>query len=117
MKSISSDEAFLIFGMWRDNASQLQLNMRGARENISSPAWITEISTIDFSVSGWIVADGQKAKCVFDFRDAVFEYGEPLDTAVYPEFAEGKWASYLLVTAPSGSTFFFTERFAEEIAE
>ncbi len=113
MISISSSEAFLILGKWRENNSQLQLTIRSAGKTVGSPARITETSPSDESISALIVLDGQTQLCRLDFRGASFQYGEPSDSALFPEFAEGKWASYLLVEVPSGNVYFFAERFVE----
>ena len=114
MTSISSADAFLIFGKWRDNESQIQVSFRKEGKSAGSPAGILEVFPKEESISALIVVDGQPAKWTGDFRRASFSYGEPKDTAAFPEFAEGKWASYLLVELPDGDSILFAERFREE---
>jgi hypothetical protein len=110
MMNISSSEAFLIFAKWRDFKPQIQLMRKPAGEVAGTPASIILISEKDESIDVEIVLNGQKTKCRFDLRGASFSYGEPADSAVFPEFAEGKWASYLDAQCPSGTLFIFAER-------
>jgi hypothetical protein len=57
------------------------------------------VSDSEESVLAEIVVSEQKKKCLLDFREASFSHGEPSDSAVFPEFAEGNWVSYLAVHA------------------
>jgi hypothetical protein len=112
MEKISSAEAFLIFGKWRDEKSQVQLGI-SERNKLprGTPAVITEISEQDETVDAVIVLNGQGQPCRLNFRGTSFQYGEPADSAGYPEFAEGKWVSYLHAVCPSGNEYVFAERF------
>jgi len=115
MTSLSSSEAFLIFGKWRDNESQLQIVFFGFGKLVgSTPGVIKETSPNEESVAAFIVEKGQPAEWRVSLRGASFQYGEPLDSALYPELAEGKWASYLFVELPDGKSIFFAERFEGE---
>ena len=96
MTNISSADAFLIFAKWRDDKPQVQLSMhKPDGRSDGTPVSIISISENEESVFAEITLDGQKKECTLNFRGAVFSYGEPSDSAVFPEFAEGKWASYL----------------------
>lgn len=110
MKKLSSSDAFLILGKWRDEKSQVQINFLHDGKQVGSPLEITEVSQGNEAVVATIVLNGQKTPCDFDFSGASFQYGEPLDTAPFPEFAEGKWESYLLIECPSGRSFLFAAR-------
>jgi hypothetical protein len=114
MMSISSSEAFLILGKWRDNKAQLQIGFFKPGKNAGTPGVITDTSPKDETIEALIVVNGQTAKWRFPLRGASFQYGEPADSAVFPEFAEGKWSSYLVAELPDGNTILFAERFAEE---
>ena len=112
MTNISSADAFLIFAKWRDDKSQVQLSIHKPDGMVAgTPVSIISISESEESISAEIVLDGQKKKCRLNFRGGSFSYGEPADSAIFPEFAEGKWASYLDVQCPSGTIFIFAERF------
>jgi hypothetical protein len=111
MTKISSAEAFLIFAKWRDEKSQVQLSIRKPDgSSAGTPVSIISISGTKESVSAEIVLSGQKKKCLLDCRNASFSYGEPAEVAVFPEFAEGTWASYLVAECPSGTALVFAER-------
>ncbi len=110
--NISASEAFLMFGKWRDGKSPVQLSIRKADgSEQGSPVSIISTSEIDESVDAEIVANTQKQSCRLDLRGASFSYGEPAHSALYPEFAEGKWTSYLVVECPTGTMFLSAERF------
>jgi len=113
MTNISSTDAFLIFARWRDGKQQVQLSIhKPDGKSDGSPVSIISISENEESVFAEIVLDREKKKCLLNFRGASFSYGEPGDSAVFPEFAEGKWSSYLDVRCPSGTLFIFAERFS-----
>lgn len=115
MVKISASEAFLIFGKWRDSKAQLQIGFfKLDGKTAGTPGVITEASPKEETISAVIVANGQEAGWRCSLRDASFQYGEPSDSAVYPEFAEGKWASYLSVELPDGNTVIFADRFVPE---
>lgn len=112
MMKISSAHAFLILGKWRDDKPQVQLSIHKSDGTADgTPVSIISISESEESILAEIVLDGQKKKCLLNFRGASFSYGEPADSAVFPEFAEGKWASYLDVECLSGTIYVFAERF------
>ncbi len=114
MTSISPADAFLIFARWRDGKPLVQHSMhKSDGKSGGTPVSIISISENEESVFAEIVLDGQEKKCLLNFKGASFSYGEPSDSAVFPEFAEGKWASYLDVTCPSGNLYVFAERFKE----
>jgi hypothetical protein len=114
MTNISSADAFLIFAKWRDEKPHVQLSMhKSDGRSGGTPVSIISISENEESILAEIVLDGQKKQCRFDFRQATFSYGEPADSAVYPEFAEGKWSSYLDVACLSGALYVFAERLAK----
>ena len=110
MTNISSSDAFGILGKWRDGTSQLHLSMRKADGSMDGAlASIISVSDSEESVLAEIVVSEQKKKRLLDFREAFFSSGEPSDSAVFPEFAEGKWVSYLAVECPTGAMFLFAE--------
>lgn len=113
MTSISSSDAFLILGKWRDNKSQLQISLERQGKSAGTPAVIIETSPNEEGISASIVASGQAALWRCNFRGASFQYGEAADSAAFPEFAEGRWVSYLLADMPDGGTVLFAERFLE----
>jgi hypothetical protein len=114
MRNISSSDAFLILGKWRDKKSQLQISFAGRGQLAGTPAVVIETSPQEETLSASIVASGQAAVWRCNLRGASFQYGEASDSAVFPEFAEGKWVSYLLAELPEGKTILFAERFLEE---
>lgn len=114
MTSISSEEAFLIFGKWRDNKSQLQITFFKPKDEFppqSSPGIILNCPGNDERLSAAIVVNGQQHEWRVDLAGASFQYGEPSDSALFPELAEGKWASYLSVELHTGDLILFAERF------
>jgi hypothetical protein len=114
MKPISASDAFLIFEKWRDEQPQVHLSMRkkDGSSHGSSPVSIISTSEGDGTLDAQVVVDGKEQRWRVDWREASYLYGEPSDSAVYPEFVEGKWASYLVVDAPTTMDL-FAERFAE----
>jgi hypothetical protein len=111
MTNISPTDAFLMFAKWRDEKPQVQFCLRKVGSHmVSSPVSIFSISGNEERIDVEIVLNGQNQKCALDFRGASFSYGEPLDSAVFPEFAEKVWASYLSVDCPTGTQFLFAER-------
>jgi len=114
MKPITVSDAFLIFAKWRDEQPQVHLSMRkkDASWQGGTPVSIIATSQSDGRVDVQVVVDGKEQPLRLDFRQASFLYGEPSDSAQYPEFAEGRWASYLVVDTPT-TMYLFSERFAE----
>jgi len=111
MTNISSSDAFVILEKWRDGTSQVRLSMRNADGSVDgTPVSIISTSDSDESVLVEMLLSGQGEKCCLDFRDASFSQGDPSDSAVFPEFAEGRWVSYLVVEFPTGAMFAFAER-------
>jgi hypothetical protein len=111
MDRISPEDAFLIFAKWRDNKSRLQMNLLGPGTSGSTPAMIVNVSPEEKTVEASIAAEGQPTLCSCSFREASFQYGEPSDTAIFPEYAEGKWSAYLLAELKEGKSVLFVERF------
>lgn len=117
MMSISTSEAFLIFAKWRDQKSQLQIGFFRPKLNprpVGSPGIILSCSEQHNSISAVILIDGQQNEWRVNLADAAFQYGEPADTAVFPEWAERKWQSYLSVELPTGDSVIFAERATQE---
>jgi hypothetical protein len=117
MMNISFSEACLILAKWRDNKSQLQITFFKPKEDLpsqGSPGIILNCPGKDAIVSALIIIDGQQAEWRVNLEGASFQYGEPVDSAVFPEFAEGKWASYLSVELHTGDLITFAERFIAE---
>ena len=111
MTSISSEEAFLILGKWRDSNSHLQVGLyKPDARQTGSPGRILTCSPSDEIVSLSIVVNGQNAMWELPLKGASFEYGEPLDSAAFPEFAERVWSSYLLAKLVDGISVLFAER-------
>jgi hypothetical protein len=112
MINISSADAFLIFGKWRDNKSQLQVSFLESGKQVGgTPAVIIESSPKEETISVSIVAIEQPAQWDVSLRGASFQYGEPSDSPPFPERAEGVWESYLCVEMLDGKMAFFAERF------
>ena len=111
MKSISLSDAFLMFAKWRDEKPRMRFCLRKKDSPfVGSPASIISTSESEERIDVEIILNGQNQKCGLNFRGASFSYGEPADSALFPEFAERVWASYLSVDCPSGTQFMFAER-------
>ena len=111
MRNISTAEAFLIFAKWRDECSQIQLSIFEPNgKSHGTPFSISAVSEKDEEIAGEIVQSEEKRKCALRLRGSIFAYGEPSEDAVFPEFAEGKWASYIDAECPNGVRFVFAER-------
>jgi len=111
MTSISFSDAFLIFGKWRDNESQLQIRVsKPGKLAATPPGRILTCSPNEEKISLSIVVDRQNAIWDLPLAGASFQYGEPADSAVFPEFAERKWSSYLLAELTDGSSVLFAAR-------
>ena len=115
MNEISSGMAFWIFEIWRRMSTQLQLSYFGEwSDSIGSPAVIWHTSPISSKVS-FVILDtaGQKREWKLSFGDCKFSFGVASECAVFPEFAEGKWVSYLSVELPNGKRILAAERFLD----
>ena len=115
MKNISSSDAFLMFRLWHDKQSPLQVQIRKSDgKGGSSPSRITETSESESAISALIVFAEQSQEWRIDFTGAKFSIGKPEDTAMFPEYAEGKWVRYLFVELPdNGTKYLFLERFVD----
>jgi hypothetical protein len=111
MKKISSEDAFMMFNLWRDRKSQLQLSIWKGEVSASAGTPAQVISSGNEKVEVSIIANGQEATWRIDFSGASFEIGKPEDAAVFPKFAERAWVRYLLVELPdNGNKYLFAEK-------
>jgi hypothetical protein len=111
MNEISSGVALWILDKWRLSKSQLQASIFRDGKSQGTPATIEEISPGKEKILVSIEVSGQPAKWNLPVAGCRFSFGVPLEVAVFPEFAEGKWVSYLNIELPTGETVVFAERF------
>jgi hypothetical protein len=98
MTSISSEEAFPILRKWLDDNSRLQIVFFRLGKLIgSTPGLIKKASPNEESAIAFIVVDEQAREWHGNFRGVSSQYGEALDSALFPEYSEGKRVSYLFV--------------------
>lgn len=111
---ISSEEAFSIFGKWKEERPLVRLlvgvPVRG--KLVTGSRWpslrIIEISLMPSKVVARI--EGTEGEALeFDFEGAVFEYGDTRETAVPPELTAGSWVCFLEAVLPSGNRVLFAE--------
>jgi hypothetical protein len=114
MTDISSGVAFWIFDAWRKVEAQLQVVSINGALRASTPAVIWHTFPIASKISMVILLDdGQKREWELPLADAKFSFGTVGECAVFPEFAEGKWVSFLVADLPSGTQMLFAERFVD----
>lgn len=114
MNEISSGVAFWILEKWRNMSVQLQLSYFSGSSAQGSPAVISRISPMASKVSFVILdPDGQKKEWTLSFEYCKFSFGVAAECAVFPEFAEGKWVSYLAIELPNGKQILVAERFVD----
>jgi hypothetical protein len=113
MNEISSGVAFWIFDNWRRVNAQLQASFFSGSESAGSPAVIWRTSPNENKVSFVIVEAGQKKEWKVSFEHCKFSFGVASECAVFPEFAEGKWVSYMAIEFPNGKRVLLAERFVD----
>lgn len=115
MKEISRSVAFWIFDMWRKTAAQLQVDTIDPKSpSQGSPAVISRTLPNAAKVSMLAVTrDGQNVEWSIDMGNCRFFFGVTEECAPFPEFAEGKWVSFLSAQFPEEKSILFRERFTD----
>jgi hypothetical protein len=113
MNEISSGVAFWIFDIWRQINAQLQASFFSGSESAGSPAVIWRTSPMESKVSFVIFEAEQKKEWRVSFENCQFSFGVASESAVFPEFAEGKWVSYMAIEFPNGKRVLLAERFVD----
>jgi hypothetical protein len=114
MNEISSGIAFWIFDAWRRMSAQVQVETTKGIKSGGSPGAIWRTSPNPFKISVVMLdTQGQKNEWVVPLEGCKFSFGVPLESAPFPEYAEGIWLSYLVVDFPDGAQTVFAERFID----
>ncbi len=130
MTRISPAEAFSILGKWRDNKSQLHINLMspGAQAGIhlsgsfgaqvlgdaGGRGWgrILACSLAEERISLSLDSGGQDTIRDLALRGASFECGQPAHSEFFPESAEAVRCSYLFAKLANGSWVLLLEPLA-----
>lgn len=112
MTKISTDDAYLLFGKWREQDSKLHAAFFEGGNRSAFEASVFDISQFDQTVSLLTVADGLTTRKTFRLTDATFRYEEPLTLTHPPHLGDGKWGAYLFVEFSDGFSALFAERMA-----
>jgi hypothetical protein len=68
---------------------------------------------MESKVSFVILEAGQKKEWRVSFEGCKFSFGVASECAVFPEFTEGKWVSYMAIEFPVGKQVLLAERFVD----
>lgn len=112
MTKISADDAYLLFGKWREQNSTLHAAFFERQNRSAFEASILDVSQIEQTVSLLAVRDGLTTRKTFRLSDATFRYEEPLTLSYSPHLGDGKWGAYLFVEFSDGFSALFAERTA-----
>jgi hypothetical protein len=109
MSRISPEDAYLIFDKWREERTQLQFVMKrppGVRAVNS--AFVTNVLPQSSQVLISALVEDEYLNVAVNLTSAEYEYEDA--NAVLPEFAGGKWVSFLAANFPNGNRYVFGEK-------
>lgn len=109
MLPISSSDAFLILGKWRENDSHLHVAFFVAGRRTTSPGWILDACEGSQSVLVLTITDGLPMKREVPLARAIFKFEEQ-ERRHYSESSDRIWSAYLYMEMPDGTSALFAER-------